>query len=607
MSDKIRTNHKPSGGPGGPGMGAGEKPKNLKKSFANLISYCKAYIPAVIVALILAVTGTIFSIIGPNKLQDLTNLVVEGFQTEIDMDGIADIGFFLITIYSLSCIFSYTQSFIMTTVTQRITKNLRTGISEKINKVPLNYFNKTSFGDILSRVTNDIDMIGQTLNMSIGTLVTAVTMFLGSLFMMFYTNWIMACAAICTTVIGFVLMGIVMKFSQKHFIRQQNELGNINGHIEEIYTGHNVVKVYNGTKDAICEFDNINERLYDSAWKSQFLSGIMMPIMNFIGNFGFVAVCVIGALLVMDGNIDFGVIVAFMIYIRLFTNPLSQIAQAATSLQTTAAASERVFEFLNEEEMSDESNKTKHLETATGDVEFRNVKFGYVPEKIIINNFSAHTKAGQKVAIVGPTGAGKTTMVNLLMRFYELNGGKILIDGIPTDELTRENVHDLFCMVLQDTWLFEGTIRENIAYSKQNVTDDEIKKACKAVGIDRFIRTLPNGYDTVLNDKANLSAGQKQLITIARAMVENAPLLILDEATSSVDTRTEIQIQEAMDKLTEGKTSFVIAHRLSTIKNADLILVMKDGDIIESGNHEQLLEKNGFYAELYNSQFEKVS
>ena len=610
MSDKIRTNHKPSGGPGGPGgrgMGAGEKPKNFKKSFSALISYGKAYIPAVIVALVLAVTGTIFSIIGPNKLQDLTNLVVEGFQTGIDMDGIADIGFFLITIYSLSCIFSYAQSFIMTTVTQRITKNLRTGISEKINKVPLNYFNKTSFGDILSRVTNDIDMIGQTLNMSIGTLVTAVTMFLGSLFMMFYTNWIMACAAICTTLIGFIFMGIVMKFSQKHFIRQQDELGNINGHIEEIYTGHNVVKVYNGTNDAVREFDNINERLYDSAWKSQFLSGIMMPIMNFIGNFGFVAVCVIGAVLVMDGKIDFGVIVAFMIYIRLFTNPLSQIAQAATSLQTTAAASERVFEFLNEEEMSDESGKNKRLETAKGDVEFKNVKFGYLPEKIIINNFSAHAKAGQKVAIVGPTGAGKTTMVNLLMRFYELNGGQILIDGVPSHELTRENVHDLFCMVLQDTWLFEGTIRENIAYSKQNVTDDEIKKACKAVGIDRFIRTLPNGYDTVLNDKANLSAGQKQLITIARAMVENAPLLILDEATSSVDTRTEIQIQEAMDKLTEGKTSFVIAHRLSTIKNADLILVMKDGDIIESGNHEQLLEKNGFYAELYNSQFEKVS
>lgn len=607
MSNNTHQRPGRHGGPGGSGMGAGDKPKNFKKSFGNLISYGKAYIPAVIIALVLAVTGTIFSIIGPDKLQDLTNAVMRGVQTGIDMGEIKDIGFFLVTIYSLSCIFSYIQSFIMTTVTQRVTKNLRTGISQKINKVPLNYFNKTSFGDILSRVTNDIDMIGQTLNMSISNLVTAVTMFFGSLFMMFYTNWVMAVTAIATTIIGFIFMGIVMKFSQKHFIRQQDELGNINGHIEEIYTGHNVVKAYNGIDDAVKEFEDINGRLYNSAWKSQFLSGIMMPIMNFIGNFGYVAVCVIGAVMLMDGKIDLGVIVAFMIYIRLFTNPLSQIAQAATSLQTTAAASERVFEFLNEEEMSDESGKTKHIDSAKGNVEFKNVKFGYVPEKIIIKNFSAKANAGQKIAIVGPTGAGKTTMVNLLMRFYELNGGRILIDGIPTNELTRENVHDMFCMVLQDTWLFEGTIRENIAYSKENVTDEEIKRACKAVGIDKYIRTLPDGYDTVLNDKANLSAGQKQLITIARAMVENAPLLILDEATSSVDTRTEIQIQEAMDKLTVGKTSFVIAHRLSTIKNADLILVMKDGDIVESGNHEDLLEKNGFYAELYNSQFEKVS
>ncbi|MBQ8434781.1 MAG: ABC transporter ATP-binding protein, partial [Oscillospiraceae bacterium] len=503
--------------------------------------------------------------------------------------------------YGLSAVFSYVQNFIMTTVTQRISKSLRTSISEKINKVPLNYFNKTSFGDVLSRVTNDIDMIGQTLNMSISTLVTSVTMFVGSLIMMIYTNWIMALAAVCATIIGFVIMGIVMGISQKHFIRQQNDLGCINGQIEEVYTGHNVVKVYNNTNNVTEEFEKVNNRLYESAWKSQFLSGIMMPVMNFIGNLGYVAVCVIGAVLVMDGKIDFGVIVAFMIYIRLFTNPLSQIAQAATSLQTTAAASERVFEFLEEEEMSDESDKTKKLETAKGDIEFKNVRFGYVPEKIIINNFSAKAKAGQKIAIVGPTGAGKTTMVNLLMRFYELNSGEIFIDGVSTSELTRENVHDLFCMVLQDTWLFEGTIRENIVYSKQGVSDEEIRKACKAVGIDRFIRTLPNGYDTVLNDKANLSAGQKQLITIARAMIDNKPLLILDEATSSVDTRTEIQIQKAMDNLTVGRTSFVIAHRLSTIKNADLILVMKDGDIIESGNHENLLEKNGFYAELYNS------
>lgn len=610
MSDEIRTRRRPGGhhgGPHGPGMGAGEKAKDFKKSFASLIAYSKKYVPAIVISLILAVTGTIFSIIGPNKIQDLTDIITDGFMTGIDMDGIKEIAVLLVVLYSLGFVFTYVQHFIMTTVTQRISKGLRAAISDKINKVPLNYFNKTSFGDVLSRVTNDVDMIGQTLNMSIGNLVTAVTMLAGSLFMMIYTNWIMAATAVLATLIGFALMMFIMGKSQKHFIRQQTELGNINGHIEEVYTGHNVVKVYNGTKKAVEEFEEINGRLYESAWKSQFLSGIMQPLMGFIGNFGYVAVCVVGAALVMNDKITFGVIVAFMMYIRLFTNPLSQIAQAATSLQTTAAASERVFEFLAAEEMEDESRKTKRLETAKGDVEFKNVKFGYVDDKIIIHNFSAHAKAGQKIAIVGPTGAGKTTMVNLLMRFYELNSGKILIDGVPTDQLTRENVHDLFCMVLQDTWLFEGTIRENIVYSKEGVSDEDIARACKAVGIDHFIRTLPDGYDTVLNDKANLSAGQKQLITIARAMIENAPLLILDEATSSVDTRTEIQIQNAMDKLTEGRTSFVIAHRLSTIKNADLILVMKDGDIIESGNHEELLAKNGFYAELYNSQFEQAS
>lgn len=606
MSDEIKNPKKRPHGPAGK-MAPGEKPKDMKKAFGSLISYSKKYIPIVVIALLLAVVGTVFAIIGPNKLKDLTNIVTEGIMIGIDMPAVEDIAYTLVLLYGFSAVFSYAQSFIMATVTARVTQNLRTSISEKINKVPLNYFNKTSFGDVLSRVTNDIDMIGQTLNMSISNLVSSVTMFIGSLVMMIYTNWLMALAAVGATVIGFIIMGMVMGVSQKHFIRQQNELGTLNGQIEEVYTGHNVVKVYNGTNEAIEEFEKINNRLYDSAWKSQFLSGIMQPIMNFIGNFGYVAVCVIGAVLVMDGKIDFGVIVAFMIYVRLFTNPLSQIAQAATSLQSTAAASERVFEFLSEEEMADETNKTKKLDTAKGDIEFKNVKFGYVPEKIIINDFSAKAKAGQKIAIVGPTGAGKTTMVNLLMNFYELNSGEILIDGVPTSELTRENIHNLFCMVLQDTWLFEGTIRENIVYSKQGVTDEEVRTACKAVGIDRFIRTLPHGYDTVLNDKANLSAGQKQLITIARAMIDNKPLLILDEATSSVDTRTEIQIQKAMDNLTVGRTSFVIAHRLSTIKNADLILVMKDGDIVESGNHENLLEKNGFYAELYNSQFENAS
>ncbi|MDD6097468.1 MAG: ABC transporter ATP-binding protein [Oscillospiraceae bacterium] len=592
-----------------PQMDSSAKVKDFRKSMGQLVSHSREFIPYVVTAIVLAVAGTIFSLIGPNKLQDITEIIEEGLMSPagVDTDKITEIAVFLVVLYVLAFIFTYTQGFIMTTVTQKISQNLRNDISHKINRIPLNYFNKTSLGDVLSRVTNDVDMIGHSLNQSIVTVVTAVTMFLGSLFMMLWTNVLMAVTAVITTMVGFLFMSLVMGHSQKYFVQQQQELGRINGHIEEIYSGHNVVKVSNAMPDAETAFENINNRLYNSAWKSQFLSGLMMPVMGFIGNFGYVAVCIVGAALVMNGKISFGVIVAFMIYIRLFTNPLSQIAQAATNIQAAAAASERVFEFLSEEEMSDECSKTAVLENVKGDVEFRHVRFGYTPEKIIINDFSAHAMAGKKVAIVGPTGAGKTTMVNLLMRFYELNGGQILIDGVPTSELTRKNVHELFCMVLQDTWLFEGTVRENIVYSKENVTDEEITKACKAVGIDHFIRTLPKGYDTVLNDKANLSAGQKQLITIARAMIENAPLLILDEATSSVDTRTEVLIQEAMDKLTEGRTSFVIAHRLSTIKNADLILVMKDGDIIESGNHTELLEKGGFYAELYNSQFENAS
>lgn len=605
MSDEMRNRGPMRGhGPMG-GRGVGEKSKDFVGTWKKLILYCKKYLPVVVVALVLAMAGSICSLIGPDKLKDLTNIITEGLMTEIDMPGVKKIALWLIGLYGVSAVFSYIQSFIMATVNQRVTKNLRRDISVKINKVPLSYFNKNSFGDVLSRVTNDVDTIGQSLNQSIVTLVTAITMFAGSLFMMFYTNWIMAVTAVVSTIFGFGIMMFIMGKSQKHFIAQQRELGRINGHIEEIYTGHNVVKAYNGEKAALKTFVEINDKLYESAWKSQFLSGMMMPLMSFIGNFGYVAVCVVGAALAMNGNITFGVIVAFMMYIRQFTNPLAQIAQAMTSLQSTAAAGERVFEFLEEEELSDESSKTKRLDAAKGDVEFKHVKFGYTEDKVIIHDFSAKAKAGQKIAIVGPTGAGKTTMVNLLMRFYELNGGDILIDGVSTKDITRENVHDLFCMVLQDTWLFEGTIRENIVYCKEGVSDEDVVKACKAVGIDHFIRTLPKGYDTVLNDKANLSAGQKQLITIARAMIENAPLLILDEATSSVDTRTEIQIQKAMDKLTEGRTSFVIAHRLSTIKNADLILVMKDGDIIESGNHEELLAKGGFYADLYNSQFEQ--
>ncbi|MFZ7102048.1 MAG: ABC transporter ATP-binding protein [Peptococcaceae bacterium] len=594
------------GGPGGMGV-SGEKAKDFKKNWGKLILYCKPYLPAIIAAVILAIMGTVFTIIGPDQLSKITDIVTEGLRSEIDVEAVAEIGMLLAVLYGLGAIFSYLQGFIMATVTQKVSKSLRQEISQKINRLPLKYFDANSYGDVLSRVTNDVDTIGQTMNQSIGTLVSSITLFFGSLIMMLVTNGIMTLTAVAATVIGFGSMMLIMSKSQKYFVGQQRELGAINGHIEEIYAGHNVVKVYNGADAAREKFAAINERLFASAWRSQFLSGLMMPLMTFIGNFGYLAVCVVGGAMALNGSISFGVIVAFMIYIRLFTQPLSQMAQAATNLQSAAAAGERVFQFLAEEELPEETDKVVVLEKAKGDVEFKGVKFGYDEDKTIIHNFSARVKAGQKIAIVGPTGAGKTTMVNLLMRFYELNGGEIRIDGVPINQLTRKNVHNLFCMVLQDTWLFEGTIKENIVYSKQGVTNEEIITVCQAVGIHHFIRTLPQGYDTVLNDKANLSAGQKQLITIARAMVENAPLLILDEATSSVDTRTELLIQKAMDKLMVGRTSFVIAHRLSTIRNSDLILVMKDGDIIESGNHDELLAEKGFYAELYNSQFGKVS
>lgn len=593
-------------GPGPMGM-PGAKPKNFGKTLKELMSYCSTYIPVIILSLVLAFAGAALNVYGPDKLSEITDVIQEGIATKVDLAKVESIGIFLAILYGLGLIFNYVQGFIMATITQRITKKMRTDISGKINRIPLKYYDATSYGNVLSRVTNDVDTIGQTLNNSLGTLVTAIATFIGAIVMMFYTNWIMAITGILATLIGFSLMSVIMKHSQKYFIAQQKELGKLNGHIEEIYSGHNVVKVYNGEKDAKNAFHEMNSRLYDNAWKSQFLSGLMMPVMGFIGNFGYVAICVVGAMLVTHDVITIGTIVAFMVYIRLFTQPLTQLAQAATNLQATAAASERVFEFLKEEELEDESYKTTKLEQVKGDVEFKNVRFGYKEDQIVIKDFSAKAKAGQKVAIVGPTGAGKTTLVNLLMRFYELGSGEISIDGIPIHQLTRKNVHDLFCMVLQDTWLFEGTIKENIIFSKENVTDEQVEEACKAVGLHHFIQTLPQGYDTMLNDKASLSAGQKQLITIARAMVENAPLLILDEATSSVDTRTELLIQQAMDQLTVGKTSFVIAHRLSTIKNADLILVMKDGDIIETGNHEDLLANGGFYADLYNSQFEQVS
>jgi len=598
----------PMGGPGR-GMAPVEKSKDFKKAMTSLIKYCKPFLPVIIIAIILASASSICSIIGPNYLTDITDEITKGLTGTINLEKIKSIALFLVVIHALSLIFGYMQGFIMVTVTNKFTKKMRKDISEKINKLPLRYFDKHSYGDILSRVTNDVDTIGQTLNNSIGNLVSAVTQFLGALLMMFITNWIMASTAVGTTFVGFLLIITILSKSQKYFTSQQEELGNMNGHIEEIYSGHNVVKAYNGIEEANKKFDQINNRLFESVRKSQFLSGLMQPIMGFIGNFGYVAVCVVGALLTLNGYISFGVIVAFMVYIRLFTNPLSQIAQATTQLQSTAAASERVFEFLGEKEMTDESNKTKRLEpdTVSGNIEFENVKFSYDEDgREIIKGFSASAKAGQKIAIVGPTGAGKTTLINLLMKFYEINDGDIKIDGVSTKDLTRENIHDLFIMVLQDTWLFSGTIKENIIYNKENVIDEQVVEACKTVGLNHYIRSLPKGYDTILSDAENLSAGQKQLMTIARGMIKDAPFLILDEATSSVDTRTEELVQKAMDKLTEGRTSFIIAHRLSTIKNADLILVLKEGNIIEQGNHKELLEKNGFYAELYNSQFEKI-
>lgn len=540
-----------------------------------------------------------------DKLPDSVHGLVK---PSINMDKIMQIGLFLVGLYALSYILSALQGWIMSTITQKVSRQMRSDISYKINRLPMSFYNKTTTGDVLSRVTNDVDTIGQSLNQSIGTLITAVILFVGSLFMMIKTDIWMTLTAVCTSLIGFAIMFTIMGRSQKYFRRQQKHLGEINGHIEEIYTGHTVVKAYNGEERAQSKFDVLNGKLMHSGFMAQCLSGMMMPIMNFIGNLGYVAVCVVGGAMALDGRISFGVIVAFMMYVRYFTQPLSQMAQAVQSMQSAGAAGERVFEFLEAEEMENEDGKLEKLEPVKGGVTFEHVKFGYDDsDRIVIHDFSAKAKPGQKIAIVGPTGAGKSTLVNLLMRFYEIQGGKIMIDGVPTNQIKRETVHSQFCMVLQDTWLFEGTVRENLVYCTQNVSEEKMKQACKAVGLDHFIRTLPKGYDTILNDQVNLSQGQKQQLTIARAMIADKPMLILDEATSSVDTRTEQQIQAAMDKLMENRTSFVIAHRLSTIKNADLILVLKDGDIIESGNHEDLMKQNGFYASLYNSQFEQVS
>ncbi len=647
--------------------GIPEKSRNFKGSIKRLFLSLNKWRYLLIISLILAMISAIFALIAPNKLSDLSDEVYAGLPNisednikdimandsisvedkakfkeiidkakngeeinsevmleeiknipqsvlnlidrKIDMNRVKNIALFLAILYIVSALFNYVQSIIMTTTSNNFAKKLRSNISVKMNRLPLKYFDSHETGDVLSRITNDIDTIAQNMNQSLATLVTSITLFLGSILMMFITNWIMAITAIVSSLVGFMFMGIILGKSQKYFIERQVELGNLNGYIEEIYSGHNVVKAYNGERLANEEFDTLNKKLYNCNRKSQFLSGMMQPIMMFVGNLGYVAVCVVGAILASNNIISFGAIVAFIIYVRLFTNPLSQIAQAMTSLQSTAAASERVFDFLDEEEMSSENNITKHLDKSKvkGKIEFKNVKFAYNDDRVIINNFSAKAMPGEKVAIVGPTGAGKTTMVNLLMKFYDIKEGDILIDGVSIKELSRENIHDLFVMVLQDTWLFDGTVRENLKFNKEGVTDEEIMEACKTVGVEHFIKTLPGGLNSHIDDGESVSQGQKQLMTIARGMLENAPFLILDEATSNVDTRTEELVQKAMDKLTQGKTSFIIAHRLSTIKNADLILVMKDGNIIEQGTHDDLLKKNGFYAELYNSQFDTIT
>lgn len=638
-----------------------ETSKNFGASIKRLFKSLDKWKYLFITSLVLALVSAILSLISPNKLSDLTNIITDGIKPNINEKIISDImqddtisienkkefsdflkesktkdektllkefdklpkpiynkikpkinmvkvkktAILLGSLYIISALLSYIETIIMTIISNNFSKKLRTNISKKINTLPLKYFDSHETGDVLSRVTNDVDTINQNMNNSLSTLVTSITLFIGSIIMMFITNWTMALTAILSSIIGFIFMGIILKNSQKYFIKRQKELGDLNGYIEEIYSGHNVVKAYNGEKEAFKYFNKLNKKLYTSNRKSAFYSGLMQPIMMFVGNFGYVAVCVVGAILTMKGYITFGVIVAFMVYVRLFTNPLAQIAQAMTNLQSTAAASERVFEFLDETEMADEKDKTGKLDKnkVSGKIEFKNVLFGYDDSKTIIKNFNVTVNPGEKVAIVGPTGAGKTTLVNLLMKFYEIKSGDILIDDVSIHNLTRENIHDLFIMVLQDTWLFNGTIKENLKFNSKNVTEEEIINSCKYIGIDHFIKTLPGGIDSIVSDNDSISGGQKQLLTITRGLIKNAPFLILDEATSNVDTRTEELVAKAMDKLTHGRTSFIIAHRLSTIKNADLILVMNEGNIIEQGTHDELMKKNGFYAELYNSQF----
>jgi len=579
--------------------------KDFKGTLIKLVKFCSSYKLSIVIAIVLSIGASICAIIGPNKLQDLTNLITRGILTGIDIDGIKKIFITLLIIYVLSSLFNYIQGFIMTVVANKISKKLRSEISLKINRLPLRYFDKTSYGDILSKVTNDVSMIGNNLSDTVSTLFSSVVLLIGVVIMMFVTNYVMAITAILSTIIGFSLMTLILKNSQKYFMMQQKELGNLNGHIEEVYSGHNIVKVYNATDDVNKKFKSINDKLYKSSRKSYFLSSLMPQIMNFNGNFSYLCICIIGASLVINGSITMGTIVAFMIYTRLFTSPLINISNVFMSLQTLVAAGERVFTFLEEEEMELEKNTKKlNKKSAKGNIVFKDVYFSYDKEPII-KGFSANIKKGQKIAIVGPTGAGKTTIVNLLMKFYDINSGDIIIDGISIKDISRKNIHDLFVMVLQDTWIFNGTIYDNIVYNNKNISLDEVKDVCEKVGLDHYIKTLTDNYNTTI-DEDYLSAGEKQLLTIARAMLKDSPFLILDEATSNVDTRTEELVQIAMDKLMKGKTSFIIAHRLSTIKNADLILVLKDGNIIEQGTHEELLSFGGFYEELYNSQFEEV-
>lgn len=606
MTKETKSMAKPNRGPHMGGGRVVEKPKNFKKSMKELIGYVKPFWWLIVVALLFAIVATICNIISPKKLGDLSQNIFTGLALngKVDLSSLTNIGITLIIIYVLAIVFEYAKSWIMTGVTQKITYRFRKDISEKINKVPLSYFDTQSYGDVLSRVTNDVDTISQTLNQSIIQLFTSITMFLGVLIMMFTISYKVALISLLIIPLSLIGILLIVKFSQKYFKKQQVNLGKLNGYVEEMYSGHVIIKAYNKEEATLKDFGKINKELHDSSWKSQFLSGLMNPVMNFIGNLAYVVICVFTASLILKGEIGFGAITSFVIYIRLFTQPLNQIAQVSNNLQSTAAASERVFEFLSAEEMEDESHFVKKLEHVQGKVEFKNVSFGYEPNQIIIKNFSALVQPGQKVAIVGPTGAGKTTIVNLLMKFYNVTSGDILIDDVSIKQLTRENVHDIFGMVLQDTWLFEGSVKENLAYGKSNISMEKIKEACQAAHIQHFIESMSHGYDTILDEDSNISQGQKQLFTIARAMIEDAPMLILDEATSSVDTRTEELIQDAMDRLTKGRTTFVIAHRLSTIKNADMILVMKDGDIIEKGTHDELMALKGFYCNLYNSQFE---